>query len=55
MQQKKPIHQDKPAHVYGKWVLKTTKSTIFLCACGAKYLKTRKNQTTCIACMRIGR
>ena len=53
MEQKKTNNKDKPAHVYGKWILKTTKSQIFICVCGAKYLKTRKNQNTCVACIRI--
>ena len=41
----------KPAHVYGKWIYKTTASHIFMCECGNKYLKTRLGQLTCVRCM----
>jgi hypothetical protein len=52
-QVKLPIKQDKPVHAYGTWVFKTTKSQIYICSCGGKYLKTRKNQTKCVACLRL--
>ncbi len=35
----------------GKWVEKVTKSTVLLCVCGNKYLKTRPQQTTCVPCL----
>jgi len=36
----------------GRWIERRKKSEIFLCpACGTKYLKTRKNQSTCIPCI----
>ncbi len=35
----------------GKWVEKRTVSEILVCACGNKYIKTRKEQTLCIKCM----
>ncbi|MDD5068582.1 MAG: hypothetical protein PHS53_04525 [Candidatus Pacebacteria bacterium] len=35
----------------GKWVEKVTKSTVLLCVCGNKYLKTRPGQTTCVPCL----
>lgn len=34
----------------GKWIEKPTRSIILVCACGAKYIKTRKDQTGCIKC-----
>ena len=34
----------------GKWIEKPTKTFILMCACGVKYIKTRKDQTTCIKC-----
>jgi len=51
----KPIAKqpEKQRHVYGSPVYKPTVSVILVCACGKRYLKTRKNQTTCIWCMRI--
>lgn len=52
--QVKTIKQDKPVHAYTTWVFKTTKSQIYVCECGNKYLKTRKNQTKCLECMRRG-
>ncbi len=35
----------------GKWVEKVTKSTVLLCVCGNKYLKTRPQQITCVPCL----
>ncbi len=48
MTNKKP---NKPSQNYGKWIYKTTVSTVLLCICGNKYLKTRPNQITCVKCM----
>jgi hypothetical protein len=36
---------------FGKWVEKPLRTEISVCVCGYKYVKTRKNQTTCIKCM----
>ncbi|MFO0719046.1 MAG: hypothetical protein U0522_03400 [Candidatus Paceibacterota bacterium] len=36
----------------GKWIEKPRVSEILVCACGNKYIKTRKNQTVCVRCMR---
>ncbi|MEX2010266.1 MAG: hypothetical protein WD874_00480 [Parcubacteria group bacterium] len=42
----------KPKHSnIGKWVEKKTRSEILLCPCGAKYIKTRKGQGTCVKCL----
>lgn len=35
----------------GKWVVKSKPTEILICACGNKYIKTRKNQTTCVRCI----
>lgn len=35
----------------GKWVEKKTRTEVLLCSCGAKYIKTRKEQTVCIRCI----
>jgi len=35
----------------GKWVEKPRVSEVSLCACGNKYIRTRKNQTMCVKCM----
>ncbi len=35
----------------GKWVEKPRISEVLVCVCNNKYIKTRKNQVTCIKCM----
>ena len=35
----------------GKFVYKPIVSTISVCACGNKYVATRKGQKTCLSCM----
>lgn len=35
----------------GKWVYKPLVSVVIVCACGNKYVSTRKDQSTCIRCM----
>lgn len=35
----------------GKWVEKPRISEILICPCNNKYIKTRKDQITCIKCM----
>ncbi|MBX4216211.1 hypothetical protein KW797_04675 [Candidatus Parcubacteria bacterium] len=34
----------------GKWVSQTTRAEILVCACGRKYIHTRKGQIACIPC-----
>ncbi len=36
----------------GKWIERPQKSTVSVCSCGNKYLKTRPNQLRCLLCMR---
>ncbi len=36
----------------GKWIEKKTRSEVFVCTCGNKYLKTRPKQATCLLCTR---
>jgi hypothetical protein len=38
-------------HKTGKWVEKVTLSTILVCTCGGKYIKTRPHQLMCVKCM----
>ncbi len=35
----------------GKWVEKKTISAILMCGCGARYIKTRRGQITCLKCV----
>ena len=36
----------------GKWIEKRTKTEILVCSsCSEKYIKSRKNQETCIRCI----
>lgn len=37
----------------GKWIERTRRSEILVCSCGTRYLKTRRNQSKCLFCMRI--
>jgi len=37
-----------------KWAARPTqplRTAILICACGAKYIKTRERQTTCVRCL----
>ena len=46
--------QPKPQEIFqkrGVWVEKPRKSAILICACGNKYIKTRKEQSICIQCI----
>lgn len=36
---------------FGKWVERPLRTEILVCKCGYKYIKTRRDQTTCIKCM----
>ena len=46
----KPI-QPQTIQRTGKWVEKPRISEILVCSCNNKYIKTRKDQITCIKCM----
>lgn len=35
----------------GHWIEKPNKTTIFICVCGNRYLKTRPKQEQCLRCM----
>ncbi|MEK7133704.1 MAG: hypothetical protein AAB804_01375 [Patescibacteria group bacterium] len=35
----------------GRWVEKPNTTKVAICACKNKYIKTRDNQTQCIACI----
>jgi len=35
----------------GKWVQNPNRTEVLLCACGGKYIKTRKYQTHCLKCI----
>ena len=35
----------------GKWIDRPGKIDVVVCKCGNKYLKTRRNQKTCITCI----
>lgn len=56
MTRKQPTKQPvkapvKRSHTYGKQPYKPTISTILVCECGGKYIKTREGQTMCVPCM----
>jgi hypothetical protein len=42
---KKTFQQD------GKWVERPAKTSILMCSCGNKYIKTRENQIVCVRCI----
>jgi len=44
-------HKHKPIHQRKQWVERVTQAQILECSCGGKYIKTRPNQTICVACM----
>lgn len=35
----------------GRWIDNPNKPAVVVCACGNKYIKTRRGQTECIACI----
>jgi hypothetical protein len=35
----------------GRWVSRPKPTEILICVCGNKYIKTRKNQNTCVRCI----
>lgn len=35
----------------GHWIVKPGKTTVLLCACGNRYIKTRPHQTVCLRCL----
>ncbi|MCE9541877.1 hypothetical protein K8R03_04975 [Candidatus Kaiserbacteria bacterium] len=35
----------------GRWIAKPLNSVALQCACGNKYVKTRKDQTKCLRCI----
>jgi hypothetical protein len=37
----------------GHWIEKPHKTTILVCTCGNRYLKTRRNQQTCLRCLSL--
>lgn len=39
----------------GRWIERPKKTPIFVCECGNRYLKTRKNQNMCLRCVAYGR
>ncbi|MDP3958427.1 MAG: hypothetical protein Q8Q36_03125 [bacterium] len=41
----------KTFHKGGKWIEKPSKTQVFACSCGAKYIVTREPQASCIKCM----
>lgn len=41
----------KPLRVKPPYAPKVTKSTILVCTCGVRYIKTRANQEVCISCL----
>lgn len=47
----KVVATKRPPNQHGKWVFKPLRSTVVSCACGSKYIVTRKNQTECVSCM----
>ncbi len=56
--QKKPIilgskTKGPPKHFQkdGHWIVNPTKTNVFLCKCGNRYLKTRPGQAECVRCM----
>ncbi len=42
---------EKVIHTWGKWVERPRRTETLVCACGNRYIKTRKNQTECIRCI----
>jgi hypothetical protein len=48
---KKQEQKTKVKHVWGQFVERPRRAEIFICSCGNKYLRTRKNQTVCLRCL----
>ena len=47
----KPKEEEKLIHTWGKWVERPRRTETLVCACGNRYIKTRKNQKECVQCM----
>jgi len=43
--------EEKLIHTWGKWVERPRRTETLVCACGNRYIKTRKNQKECVPCM----
>ncbi len=43
--------EEKVVHTWGKWVERPRRTETLVCACGNRYIKTRKNQSECISCI----
>lgn len=44
--------KEKVAHnSWGSWTERPRRSDIVLCACGNRYIKTRKGQSVCVQCL----
>jgi hypothetical protein len=39
----------------GHWIEKPNKTAILVCECGNRYLKTRRNQLSCLRCVSLAR
>ena len=49
---KAPIKEaEKLIHTWGKWVERPRRTETLVCACGNRYIKTRKNQKECLQCV----
>lgn len=48
---KAPKEAQKLIHTWGKWVERPRRTETLVCACGNRYIKTRKNQKECLQCM----
>jgi len=46
-----PKEEEKLIHTWGKWVERPRRTETLVCACGNRYIKTRKNQKECVQCM----
>jgi hypothetical protein len=54
MEHKSKVHSNVVSKTFqknGKWIERPGGSTIVVCLCGNKYLKTRKDQFECLTCM----
>jgi hypothetical protein len=43
--------EEKVVHTWGKFIERPRRTETLVCACGNRYIKTRKNQTECVPCM----
>ncbi len=44
--------EKKKANTWGHWTAAPRRTTTLVCACGARYIKTRPGQTVCLSCAR---